>query len=594
MSEKLDSFRLTESFLQGAKRVIEKKQELNNINIFPVADGDTGSNLSSLMQAILDNAQGNTTSISNFLNEMAEASLLGARGNSGLIFAQYLSALAENYPKTSHKVQDLINALNHAVNKAYSSLIDPREGTILSVMRAWSNALLSASQEEEPFREALLSSKLSAKKALTQTQFQIKVLKQNQLVDSGAMGFYYFVEGFTETYCSEGKITYKKEQSTELVSSLPSHFETVAPTYRYCSEFILKNPLLSSKELQNLLEDYGDSLVIIGNSAQLKIHLHVHSPEKILQLLEPYGEVTYQKVDDMQLQYDITKHRKASIALVTDSIADLPSTFLNNHQINVLPMNIMINDQAFLDKLTIRATSLENKLVSHTKLSTAQPTIRTVDALLSFLEEKYEHVLVVTVSSKLSGTNQLINQRIKEKQLSPNWIRVIDSKLNSAAQGLLVQEASKWIETGMTFESLIFNVEKLRERIFIYVAVEDLSAMISSGRIPAKLGKIAQKLSLHPIITLDSSGNGRLGGLSFSQEGSMKKIKKKIDKLVAKNKVQNLAITHAAVPNKALQWREELLGTAQLDFIVESSTAIAISAGIGSIAIAGIQKEKNL
>lgn len=303
--------------------------------------------------------------------------------------------------------------------------------------------------------------------------------------------------------------------------------------------------------------------------------------------------MTYQKVDDMQLQYDITKHRKASIALVTDSIADLPSTFLNNHQINVLPMNIMINDQASLDKLTIRATSLENKLVSHPKLSTAQPTIRTVDALLSFLEEKYEHVLVVTVSSKLSGTNQLINQRIKEKQLSPNWIRVIDSKLNSAAQGLLVQEASKWIKTGMTFESLIFNVEKLRERIFIYVAVEDLSSMISSGRIPAKLGKIAQKLSLHPIITLDSSGNGRLGGLSFSQEGSMKKIKKKIDKLVAKNKVQNLAITHAAVPNKALQWREELLGTAQLDFIVESSTAIAISAGIGSIAIAGIQKEKN-
>ncbi|EIP8069516.1 DegV family protein, partial [Enterococcus faecalis] len=124
------------------------------------------------------------------------------------------------------------------------------------------------------------------------------------------------------------------------------------------------------------------------------------------------------KVDDMLMQYLVTKKRKSPIAIVTDSIADLPSSYLLEHQVHCLPINILSDNQVFLDKLTLDAKLVKEKIVNKQNLSTAQPAIPFVDALLSFLEDKYENVLVLTVSSELSGTYQLIAQRIKEMGLS--------------------------------------------------------------------------------------------------------------------------------------------------------------------------------
>ncbi|MDC0815105.1 DAK2 domain-containing protein [Lactococcus petauri] len=141
MGEKNENYRLLQSFRAGAEKVILQKEELNKINVFPVADGDTGSNLASLMQAIIDNVPMKNYPMDILLDEISAAALIGARGNSGIIFAQYLSAVAENYQKAETNFESFVEALEQAVNKAYSSLIDPKEGTILTVMRAWSITL---------------------------------------------------------------------------------------------------------------------------------------------------------------------------------------------------------------------------------------------------------------------------------------------------------------------------------------------------------------------------------------------------------------------------------------------------------------------
>lgn len=593
MGEKNENYRLLQSFRAGAEKVIHQKEELNKINVFPVADGDTGSNLASLMQAIIDNVPVKTYPMAILLDEISGAALLGARGNSGIIFAQYLSAVAENYQKTETNFESFVEALEEAVNKAYNSLIEPKEGTILTVMRAWSVTLVKIYRLNHSFEEALLEAKIEA---LNATQFQMPVLRKNKLVDAGAKGFYYFILGFTDFYCGKALKGGDEEADDrlELVKEISvEHVIAEAPRYRYCSEFILKAPQISEVQLREVLQESGDSMVTAGNAKQLKLHIHTNEPQKVLVKLEKYGQIIYQKVDDMRLQYEISQQKLAPIAIVTDSIADLPQEFVLAHQVHVLPVNVTVGDQNFLDKLTINAQLIKEKAGENLKMSTSQPSIQTIDALFSFLEGKYEHILVITVASQLSGTYQLIEQRIKEKKYLKNWIHLIDSRLNSVAQGLLVQRAAQLAERGVSIQQLVQEIKQLRERIFIYVAVADLSPMIRSGRIPQSLGAVAQKLSLHPIISLDKTGNGKLIGASLSQKKSMKKILKKIQVLAKNGQIEDIALTHVLAQGNMEEWKKTLKEKTGNDYkVIESSSAIAISAGAGSIAVAGITKEQ--
>jgi uncharacterized protein len=588
--------RLLISVIAGAQRVISGKDELNKINVFPVADGDTGSNLASLMQAIIDHLSNSSYSTNVLLDEVASAALIGARGNSGIIFAQYLNAVSDYYSAYETNLEILVVAFNRAVKKAYDSLIEPKEGTILSVMKRWAESLMITFKESASFEQALLKAKGEAWQALKDTQFQMSILKKNRLVDSGAKGFYYFISGFTDSYCGKNLNDIYEEfvPNREEISKgvLEQHFTSEAPKNRYCTEFIIKESQKEEKDLKELLQELGDSLVIAGSKKQIKIHIHTNYPQNILALLEKCGIITYQKVDDMRLQYEVSQNKKSSIAIVTDSVADLSDDFVLENQIFVLPLNVSIGEQNFLDKLTINSQIFEEKYKKNLKMTTSQPSIQSVDSLLSFLEGKYEQIIIISVSSKLSGTYQLINQRIKEKNTLKNRVHLIDSKLNSVAQGILVKQAVKFISEESSIELVLDKIEKIIDRIFIYVAVDDLSPMINSGRIPKFLGEVAQKLSIHPIISLDKVGNGKLIGGSFSQAGSMSKILKKIILLTNEGLVEELALTHVLSEKPALELNEVLKEKSTENCkIIDSSAAIGISAGIGSLAIAGLLKE---
>lgn len=592
----LEKYRLMKSIFCGAELVIENKEELNKINVFPVADGDTGSNLASLMHSILNNVAPQPDSIQSLLSDISEAALIGARGNSGLIFAQYLNALAENYSKVDNSTSNFVNSLKAASLKAYEAVMDPKEGTILSVIRLWSDTLEKEFFKTKSFSEALVKALQVTERAVEDTKFQLSVLKKNNLVDSGAKGFYYFIFGFTKEYCEKKENFY--DSNPYLVSTGVNknllHRITDKPEYRFCAEFILNEVQITTEDMRKRLKYQGDSLIVIGNQKKSKIHIHTNSPKNVLKILEKFGEVTYQKVDDMLMQYLVTKKRKSPIAIVTDSIADLPSSYLLEHQVHCLPINILSDNQVFLDKLTLDAKLIKEKIVNKQNISTAQPTIPSVDALLSFLEDKYEHVLVLTVSSELSGTYQLIAQRIKEMGLSEKWIKLIDSKTNSVAQGLLVKRAVSLIEKNIEFEIIVKKLKNLRSKTFIYVAVADLEPMIQSGRIPQKLGRVLKKLSVVPIVSLDKSGRGVLKGIYLNQKHSTNKITKIISGLVEKHELEEVAIAHVSSYENAkmLSDKVEIITGKPCD-VIDSSAAIAISAGIGSIAIAGIKKEEN-
>lgn len=593
--EELDNQRVLESFFGGALNLLAEKDDLNKINVFPVADGDTGSNLASLMQAILDRVDPNTPSVNLTLNSVASASLIGARGNSGIIFAQYLNAVARGFEQGEQNALGLATSFEKAVPEAYEALLEPKEGTILTVMRVWSESLYQRFLKEGTLEKALIFAEKKAFEAVRQTEFQLSVLRKNRLVDSGAKGFYHFIEGFTATYCNQKNI--KPVISETINQSNPFvevEYLTEAPTYRYCSEFLLKEVVVEPAFLKEKMESKGDSLIVAGSREQLKIHIHTDTPQEVLNELENYGTITHQKVDDMLLQFSVTQQPKYPIAIVTDSVADLPEDFLLEEQIHVLSMNVLTETASYLDKQTIDSAMVQEKMKNNQKLSTAQPSIQCVDSLLSFLEDKYQEILVITVAAKLSGTYQLIKQRITASKIDEKRIHLIDSKLNSVAQGLLVSSAVQAIKRGDSFAEVIETVEETIGRSFIYVSVSDITPMIQSGRIPKVLGKVAQKLHLCPIVSLSPEGDGKLTGVAFSQRGSEKKILKQVNGLLKKNQIENLAITHARNAERAKAFKQQLLyDPKNLDpFIVESSAVITISAGVGCVAVAGIRSKE--
>lgn len=591
---KMTNQRFTQSVVAGAQMVIDHKEELNRINVFPVADGDTGSNLAALMQGIIDNLVLSEGALESQLNELATVALISARGNSGIIFAQFFSSVAEGFSGKTGTTENFIDALVYGVDKTYDSLADPKEGTILTVMRDWTTAFKLGYQGEQSLRDALLSAQKKAKQTLEDTEFQMAVLKKNRLVDSGGKGFYYFISGVTTNLLDGPKKKWLSSQEpVELNIKVAPHHETEEPIFRYCSEFILKNITSSKESVISAIKGKGDSLIVAGNDRQVKIHLHTNHPQDVLKVLLSHGEISYQKVDDMSKQYQVSKNRRRPIAIVTDSVADLPEEWVTTYQIHIIPMNILVGNQNYLDKLTIGSDAMAQSLGKGEKISTAQPSIQTVDALLSFLQGKYDHVLVLTVSQKLSGTYQLMNQRIKERQLSTDWIKVIDSRLNTVAQGLLVKKAAEIVDEEDNFEKIVASVEQLREKIFIYVAVDDLSPMIASGRIPKFIGNLARKLSLHPIVSLDMEGNGRLTGVTLTQNRSVKKINKKIKRLMNHQHLTDSLLTHVDAKNGAVAWQKEL-GETLLVFpeVIDCSAVIATSAGVGCMAIAGVLEEE--
>lgn len=592
-SQSIDSKELLFAFQQGAIQLINEKQELNHINVFPVSDGDTGSNLASLMQTILEETKDETSSVIDVFEKIAEASLVGARGNSGIIFAQYFNGIYNNLLLQDEKnsVTSFVKSVKSAIREAYQAIANPVEGTIITVIRSWAEAL-DENDQLTSLEELLPNALVRAGEALENTTRQLKVLQRNQVVDAGAKGFYVFIEGFTQAFINKEnvvKTNINVDDSIKMALSESLHQNTSEPQYRYCTEVLLDQVTQSKNNMQEKLSPFGDSLIVAMNRKKARIHIHSNQPDQVLRYLSTVGQPIQQKADDMLLQFQVNTKPKASIALVTDSIADLPADYVLNNQIHVLPMNILIGNTSYIDKITIQSNQFfEINKNQAERATSSQPTLKAVENLFSFLETRYEAILVITVAKKLSGTFHTVKEAAKYLTSTTTKIDVIDSKQNSAAQGLLVMSANEWIQEGLSFEEIVERTKNKRSQLKILVSVDDLDPMVESGRIPQFAGKIAKKINLKPIVSLNNEGEGTLSEFAFSLEGNERKIIKKLKKWHEKNKIQRYAIIHANSPERALQWEKNLIEQLgfQPSYKMDISTVVAMSAGQGSVAVA--------
>ena len=586
----MNSEKLYFAFLAGAREVIKQKNDLNKINVFPVADGDTGTNLAFTMHAIIEEARVQN-SPKKTMGTIAEAALVGARGNSGIIFAQFINGLyMELEDKEEISIKGFSHSVTNAVSYAHKAISNPVEGTMITVMRDWANSLDKLKDIATDFTEVFSKSMIIAMQSLKDTPNKLKVLKDASVVDSGAKGFIHFLEGFGH-FIQTGKSNESQvevEQNAIQFESTHTH-GTQDLSCRYCTEALVKGDNLNLDEIRSTLDDLGNSLIVAGNEKKVRIHIHTNTPAELFQRLKGFGQIIQQKADDMQRQYEATHARKHRIALVTDSIADLPKDLMDRHQIHMIPLNLIVDESNYLDKLTISPSYLYELMDKSAQYPTSsQPTQKAVEEFLNFVSTNYDSIIVVTVSKQMSGTFEMISKAAQKLQMSGKEIAVIDSKSNSAAQGLIVLKAAESIEAGKSFEVVVNETKKALQNTKIFVNVKTLKYMVRSGRINKLTGLAGKLLNLKPVVSIDENGQGIILGKSLSNSASKKKIQSLIKSIAETKNITEYSIVHADAEEQAGQYAKiftSLIGK-EPTYITSISSIVAMNAGIGCVAIA--------
>lgn len=576
------------SFVSGAREVIKNRNTLNDINVFPVADGDTGNNLASTMNYIIEEAKVSTTAKST-MNSIADAALVGARGNSGIIIAQYINGIFVNLEDEDNiTILNFAESVQEAYPHAYSAISNPVEGTIITVMKDWADEVYRQKDKAKSFYELLVKPLEVALKSLEDTPRKLKILRDSNVVDSGAKGFVHFIEGFTE-FMKTGKIKDIKIDMDEISIIEHRKHEGGKPEHRYCTEALIVGENLSHNCIKTELGDLGDSLIVAGNSNKARIHIHTNYPHEVFKKIRNKGQILQQKADDMKRQYEAEYDRKYNIALVTDSIADLPMELIDKYQINVLPLNLVMEDTSYLDKVTMIPETFYGILDDIERYpSSAQVSPKIIENLLSSLLENYDEILVLPVAKEQSGTHSMFLKAGEKLAKENKKIRVIDSKQNSGAEGLLVMKAAELIHQGLSLDNIVREIEYLRDKTKILVSVNTLKYMVRSGRVNKLTGFLGKIINLKPVVSIDNLGMGKIEDKAFSIRSNTKKIMNIIKETEKKDKITRYAIVHANNPNRAEEYREKIVKILQREpeYIMEISTIVGMSAGVGSVAVA--------
>jgi DAK2 domain fusion protein YloV len=302
-----------------------RRQEVNDLNVFPVADGDTGDNMAMTLRAVmeeldrLDGLQVDEVPRTELVQALARAALMGARGNSGVILSQIVRGAAEELASRPGELVDPVlvaASFARAADAAYESVREPAEGTMLTVFREMAHSLarqlahldagkqrldrdVSEEQQDAILAEVLERAIEDGERAVARTPEQLEVLRESGVVDAGGHGLVLILAGVVAGLRGDDAELPEVSRHEAPRLSLPHHEDS---RFRYCTNFIVAGNGLSSRQFLPRLEGLGDSVLVVGDEATLKVHVHTDEPEAAVALFEGVGEVTNLDVADMRAQ----------------------------------------------------------------------------------------------------------------------------------------------------------------------------------------------------------------------------------------------------------------------------------------------------
>ena len=592
ISTHLDGNALANAVISGIHRVISQQESLNQINVFPVADGDTGTNLSlSLGSALPMLKTDGDKHLGTMLAGLADALLDGARGNSGAIIAQFFQGMSDSAGEMSRfTTYTFSKAVEEGSDYASDALSNPREGTILSVIAAFAASLRKQSVEGKELQFSVVLKKAieQVERALEQTPEQLDVLRKAGVVDAGAKGFVALVSGFSD-YLLHGRMDAEPDLSTiESDMNLVTAGDETDSEYRYCTECIVTGNDINRRRLRESLSALGDSLVLAGTKRKAKIHIHVNDPDDVFTLARKYGELSGEKADDMHRQVGSSHDTERSFSVVVDSAADVADELLDEHDIHIVPLRIQFGERGYLDKVSITPEEFFHELATNpVHPTTSQPAPGDFRRQFQFLASHYNDVLSINVTGKVSGTLQAA-EAAADRVNAHGEIHVLDSLNASTGQGLLAVRASELAARGTPVQAAIRELEQLRGQTQTFAILNHLRFAVRGGRVPAWVKTVATVLGLTAIIRTKDDGRVVPGGFLLGRSNRVPKFARFVAKRTPDLGTVDIAIGHAVAEDDAVKLGEELrarLPSVRRVTISELGTAIGVHGGPGTLVV---------
>lgn len=292
--------------VNASNRLLEESEYVNALNVFPVPDGDTGTNMSMTFRAAVKEIEGmDNKNIGEVSKKLAKGALMGARGNSGVILSQILRGISKGLEgKEEADASEFANALLEGSKSAYKAVMRPTEGTILTIVRTAGEVAVALKEDNitELMREVCRESKIM----LDKTPEMLPALKKAKVVDSGGMGLLIILQGMQEALENGLKVTTGTPQAVKSSVAKAQRSETMSEEdikFGYCTEFIILGDSNHAEEFKSKVINKGDSLVVVGYEDVIKVHIHTNNPGKVLEEAVKFGELSKIKIDNMREEH---------------------------------------------------------------------------------------------------------------------------------------------------------------------------------------------------------------------------------------------------------------------------------------------------
>ena len=335
----LDAKRLKLVFIGGGKWVTKHEELLNELNVYPVPDGDTGSNMSMTLNSMINDLEQKTDDkikMPELIEVVEEAVLMGARGNSGTILSQVITGFLKGIgDKVKLLPKDVAEALLSAKETAYRAVSEPIEGTILTVIRKISEKAMECADKFEDLVEFLREIVVAGEKAVEETPELLPKLKEAGVVDAGGKGLFFFFEGFYKVATELNllvelqKAQVKENEFDKTIANIDHDPESIH--FQYCTEYIILNGDFDTEEYKKRVLELGDSAVFAQTSKKFKTHIHTNHPGKAMEIALEYGPLEKMKIENMKLQHDnlqIFSERDEAKIFVNPKIDKTKSAFV--------------------------------------------------------------------------------------------------------------------------------------------------------------------------------------------------------------------------------------------------------------------------
>jgi DegV family protein with EDD domain len=584
----LDGPRLRRTLLAAADWVDAGREELNRINVFPVPDGDTGTNFAMTLRAAAEGVRPlHGADLSVVAKAMADSCVLGARGNSGMLLSHFLLGFREALGTLRvARATDIARAMRLGAERLYRSLDEPREGTILTVSRDAAEAAASAAEQTTNIRDVMRETLHRAEDSLRRTPELLEVLREAGVVDAGAKAFVRVIEGIVRLI--EGDPIMPATWTADFTVPDAAAMATVDPDqdYQYCTEVLVRGSgFPPSMEIRQSLRQYGGSIVVLATDDLVKVHIHTDTPQQVFALAGTWGTVETTKADDMRLQHSEAHHTiHRRITIVTDSSCDLPDRIVDDHGMVVVPLQVIAGSQTYLDRVEITGEEIYDRMRTASEIfTTSQPTPGAFVRGYQDARANADHVLGLFIAGALSGT--LGSAQTAARRFEGGGITVVDSRSASLGMGMLALRAVELAEAGWKLEAIVSELNAVRDRSGGLFTVDTFENLLRSGRVSKGRAWLGELLHIKPILEVDPVGAVQPLDRVRGRDAVLPRMIEHLDRrLTPRPSSFRLSVVHAGIPDFAQSVRTQLIQRYRPRdcFINHVTAALGVHTGLGA------------